>query len=268
MSLGKLMNGVLIVDDEQSILSAISRSLKDEPYKVYTAGSSIEALMVLENNTIDTIVCDYQLSDSRGSDLLQQVSRRWAHITRIMLTGYNTHEVVRDSLNKGGIFKFLTKPWDDHELKLVIESAIKKSFVVNDNLRLIKDIEEKNTKIQQAAEEIERRLKLKEIKLEKSKESVVSYQLQINAVNDLLTRISSARSLKDIVASILDGIRTVVRSEYASIVSITESSKECSVYSSGRQETITISDYSDFETLMDTMSRNNLCILYLIKKVY
>ena len=221
---------VLIVDDERPILTSISRVLFDEDYEVHLAQTSIEALMALEKRPIDVVVSDYQLANTNGVELLQLISQKWPEVTRITLTGYTSDHIARESMNKAGVFKFITKPWDNDELKHIISSAIKRTKMIRQNIKLLDEIQEKNTKIEAVTNEIETRLKLKDKKIMKRKESVMSFQVQINAVNELLTKISSGKNLRELVVAILDGLKTVVNNDYSCILSTNRGSKDFNIY--------------------------------------
>ncbi|MBN1114650.1 MAG: response regulator, partial [Oligoflexia bacterium] len=226
-------------------------------FGILTAQTGIEAMMLLESNDVDVVISDYRLANTNGAELLNIVAHRWPHVTRIIITGYNSAQIARDAVNRAGVFKFITKPWNDDDLKLILEAAVKRSLIVRTNTELLSEIRDKNTKIEEATKVIERGIKLKEKKLIKSKESMLGYQVQINAINELLAKISSGRNFKDLVGSILEGLRNVVNCDYSTILSIAEQSSEFNLYSEGRSDLLLLDDYPDFKNILDTMERNN-----------
>jgi two-component system, NtrC family, sensor kinase len=257
------MSNILIVDDEKSILSAMKRSLSDTGHEIFVAQTTVEALMLLEKSDLDVVIADYQLTNSNGAELLQMLSHRWPHVARILLTGYNSFNIAKEAINRAGVFKFITKPWDDGELRLVIDAAIKRSRLIRRNLELIKEIDQQNQKIEKTTKELERELKLKDKKLVKSRDSVLSYQMQINAVNLLLTKIAAGKSFKELVSAILEGISSVVRTDATCIVSTTKNTDDYSIYSQTSSETYKLQDTPDFQVVLETMERNKYIPLIL-----
>lgn len=108
---------LLLVDDEPNVLFALRRSLRREGYTTYQASNGQEALQVLEHYPIDVVVSDQRMPLMTGSEFLAQVSERWPHTIRLMLSGYNEGQAQIENLYQGAAWKFLYKPWDDEVLR-------------------------------------------------------------------------------------------------------------------------------------------------------
>jgi DNA-binding NtrC family response regulator len=106
---------VLCVDDEPGVLSAVSRSLRDEPYDVITARSSEEALGWLDELPVDLVISDQQMPGMPGTELLKEVRKRFPNTAVALLTGVRTPATVDRGL-EAGAETFLYKPWDDQRL--------------------------------------------------------------------------------------------------------------------------------------------------------
>lgn len=113
---------VLFVDDEEGNRRAFKATFRRE-MDVTLASSGAEALHVLERVPMHVIVSDQRMPDMPGSELLTLVRAKHPHTMRILLTGYSDIEAVAQAINKGGIFAYATKPWDEHDLRLRIEQA-------------------------------------------------------------------------------------------------------------------------------------------------
>jgi len=111
---------ILFVDDELSILSTLKRLLRREPYDILTADSGQQGLEILADNSVDIVISDMRMPHMSGAEFLQQVKQRYPHTKRIIMSGYADIEAVVDAVNKGGICHFISKPWDNDELKTII----------------------------------------------------------------------------------------------------------------------------------------------------
>ncbi|HLA35605.1 MAG TPA: response regulator, partial [Rhodocyclaceae bacterium] len=116
---------LLIVDDEVSILSALKRMLRHEGYEVLTAGSATEGLALLSKHRVQVIVSDQRMPEMSGSEFLSRVRVIYPETIRIMLSGFSDISAITDSINKGAIYRYLSKPWNDAELKSEIHGAFR-----------------------------------------------------------------------------------------------------------------------------------------------
>ena len=114
---------LLIVDDENLVLSSLIRVFRREDYHVLTAGHGDEALALLARNDIGVIISDQRMPGMTGAELLSRVREMYPPVIRIILSAFSELEEVVDSINRGAIFKFLTKPWDDDLLRENIRHA-------------------------------------------------------------------------------------------------------------------------------------------------
>ncbi|MGO9954328.1 MAG: response regulator [Dissulfurispiraceae bacterium] len=131
------ISNILIVDDEQSVIKALKRSFLDDPYKVYSAISAAEALDILSENKIKVVISDEMMPGMSGADFLAKVSGRFPAVIRIMLTGHASLSAAIKAINKGEIYRFFTKPWDDFELRFAVKSAVERYDLEEENRRLL-----------------------------------------------------------------------------------------------------------------------------------
>lgn len=130
-------NLIMLVDDETNVLSALTRSLIDEPYEIITATSGSQALELMEGKTVKVIVSDERMVGMQGSELLAEVKRRSPETVRILLTGHATLDAAMRAVNVGEIYRFFLKPWDDTQLRFALMSAIEKYDLEAENRRLL-----------------------------------------------------------------------------------------------------------------------------------
>ena len=108
---------LLLVDDEPNILSALTRLLRHDGYRISRAASAAEGLALLEREQFGVILSDQRMPEMSGVEFLEAAKQLHPHSIRIVLSGYTNLECVTDAINKGAIYRFLTKPWDDALLR-------------------------------------------------------------------------------------------------------------------------------------------------------
>lgn len=124
-----MTNTILLVDDEPNVLSSLWRCLRNEQqYEIITALSGEEALEVLRSRSINVVISDQNMARIQGIEFLMLVKKYCPNTVRILLTGNANLDLAVEAVNKGEVYRFLTKPWDDKELRNVIASALEKSY--------------------------------------------------------------------------------------------------------------------------------------------
>ena len=116
---------VLFVDDEANILNSLKRTLRREGYAILTAESANDAFSLLARNTVQVIVSDQRMPGMNGTEFLSRVKNLYPETVRMVLSGYSEISSVTDSINKGAVYRFLMKPWDDEVMKAEIIGALR-----------------------------------------------------------------------------------------------------------------------------------------------
>ena len=130
-------NIVLLVDDDQNILHGLARTLRHQPYQLYTATSGEEALLILKTCNVDVIVSDEQMPGMCGGDLLAWVAENYPEVTRIVLTGRPTVETAIRAINEGAVYQFFTKPCNPALLGVAIRKALEHKALLIENRKLL-----------------------------------------------------------------------------------------------------------------------------------
>ena len=138
---------VLYVDDEENNLIAFKASFRRD-FKIFTAISVAEAKVVLAQNEIHVLITDQRMPVALGTELLAEAVKQFPDQIRIILTGFADIDALQDAINRGQIYCYLQKPWNDAELKITIEKAYK-------IYRLKKDKEELTEKLITINEQLE-----------------------------------------------------------------------------------------------------------------
>ena len=146
---------VLFVDDEVNILKALQRLLRNEPMRVLTASRPQEAIALLDREHAQVVVSDQRMPEMSGVDLLSTVRERHGDIVRMMLTGYTEMNIAVEAINKGEIYRLITKPWNDDELKATLRQAFDHHDLKGEIKRLNQVTREQNFKLQDMNKNLE-----------------------------------------------------------------------------------------------------------------
>lgn len=113
---------ILYVDDEQNNLISFKATFRIK-YNVMVAISGEEAVKILDSKPVDIIITDQRMPNMTGVEFLESILESYPDPMRILLTGYADLNAVIDAVNKGKIFHYLTKPWNEEELDMTIQRA-------------------------------------------------------------------------------------------------------------------------------------------------
>jgi len=163
---------LLLVDDEPNILAALKRLLRGDNYQIYSAGDGPQGLEVLARHPVDVIVSDQRMPGMLGADFLRKARQLAPDTIRIMLSGYTELQSVTDAVNEGAIYKFLTKPWDDAQLRGHIADAFRIKEIADDNQRLHLEVRSANQELAAANRHMELLLQEKQRQISRNEVSL------------------------------------------------------------------------------------------------
>lgn len=182
---------ILFVDDEVNILKALRRLTRHETWNVVTASRGREALELLERQPAQVVVSDQRMPEMCGVDLLQAVRDRWPDVVRMMLTGYTEMNVAVDAINRGEIYRLITKPWNDEELKATIRQAFDHYDLKREIKRLNQVTREQNFKLQDMNRNLEAKVR------ERTKQLAEKHQELRRAYVQTIRALAEAVDAKD-----------------------------------------------------------------------
>lgn len=149
---------LLLVDDEENILRALTRLLRRDGYDVVTACSGEAGLTVLAEHPVCVILSDQRMPGMSGIEFLERAQALRPDTIRVMLSGYTDFQSVTDAINRGAIWKFLTKPWEDDLLRENVRRAFAQYGLRAERDRLDKELATANEKLSRWNESLERRV--------------------------------------------------------------------------------------------------------------
>jgi len=144
--MGELLK-ILAVDDEQSSLNAIYRTLRRE-YDVILSLNGQSALEVLKGQKIAVILGDQRMPEMTGVEFFKKSLGVQPGAVRILITGYSDIEAIIQAINEGQIFYYINKPWEPDDLRIIISRAAEQYRLVQENQRLMKELEAANQRLE------------------------------------------------------------------------------------------------------------------------
>jgi two-component system NtrC family response regulator len=134
---------ILIVDDEKNYLVVLEALLSAEGYETMTAQNANEALRLIDESDLDLILTDMKMPGLSGMDLLVEVKKRKPEVPVIMMTAYGTIEMAVEAMKKHA-YDYVTKPFQNEELKLSVRKALENYRLVKENRRLSEALSERH----------------------------------------------------------------------------------------------------------------------------
>lgn len=158
---------LLLVDDEDNVLAALRRALRNEGYRILSTHDPVEALaladaMANRGEEIDVVLSDQRMAAMSGVEFLRRIKTSHPDTVRLVLSGYADLQTITDAINEGSIYKFLNKPWDDAQLKAILREAFQRKTMKDENRRLTNELAEANARLTVANEDLRQLLEEKQ----------------------------------------------------------------------------------------------------------
>lgn len=142
----KMIN-VLYIDDEPHNLTSFHASFRRE-FNVFTAESAEEGRKILEQKPIHVILSDQRMPKTTGIEFFESILESFPEPIRILITGYTDINAVIDSINRGQVYKYLTKPWNEDDIKNFIIKAYEVYKLRKENEELTNKLMDLNKKLE------------------------------------------------------------------------------------------------------------------------
>jgi signal transduction histidine kinase len=130
---------ILYIDDEQANLDGLRLSLRKE-YDIIATDSAEKGLAILETQPIKVILCDQRMPGITGVEFFGQAMKLYPQLPRILVTGYSDPDAVVMAINEAKIFHYISKPWQLHDLRIVLDNALEQYELRKENEILIQNL--------------------------------------------------------------------------------------------------------------------------------
>jgi len=127
---------LLFIDDDASILVLLKRLFQPLGYNILTAESGVEALVLLEKERVDLVISDMKMPQMTGVEVLEQIRVKWPDVVRILQTGYSDLSSVIAAINRGEIYRYITKPWVNSDIVLIVRDALERKHLLAEKQQL------------------------------------------------------------------------------------------------------------------------------------
>lgn len=142
------MYRIMIVDDEPNILSSLTRVLKKvDDWEIETYESVVEAIKRAQTTTFELVISDYRMPEMDGVDFLNEIRKFQPEAMRIILSGFTELQALLGAINEAEIFRYICKPWDDHDLIATITHALSHREVLVENRRLADQVRQQQEEL-------------------------------------------------------------------------------------------------------------------------
>ncbi len=176
---------MLFVDDEVNILSSLKRLFRPYGYRILTAESGAQGLEIMKREVVHLVVSDMRMPGMSGVQFLEQVRTKWPETVRMLLTGHTEIGATIDAINKGQIYRYISKPWQDSDIIPTIRHALHQQMLEREKQRLEELTYEQNEqlkdlnanlekKVEARTEEVRRTMELLEVAHSNLKKSFVT----------------------------------------------------------------------------------------------
>lgn len=189
---------ILFVDDEQNVLKSLTRLFLDAPFSILTAGSGPEGLELLKKHQVAVIVSDQKMPGMIGAEFLAKSREIQPDAVRMILTGYADISAAMDAINKGGAFRYITKPWNDDDLMHAVHDALDRYRLGAENRRLTALTMQQNEELKKWSTELEIYVQQQTIDLSKrNKELEQLSARQKKMFHDMIAAFLKVMELRD-----------------------------------------------------------------------
>ncbi|MEP6512943.1 MAG: response regulator [Parafilimonas sp.] len=142
----KIIN-VLYIDDEPNNLTAFNATFR-RAYNIFLAESADEGKKILDANKIHVILSDQRMPKTTGIEFFESILQTHPEPIRILITGYTDINAVVDAINRGQVYKYLSKPWNENDVKIFIKTAFEVYRLRRENIELTNKLIDINRKLE------------------------------------------------------------------------------------------------------------------------
>jgi len=204
---------ILIVDDEPFVLRALKRVLHANNLNILTTINPQEAIEILKSHNIAILISDQRMPIMTGLELFTYAKEISPDTKRILISGFSDHKSPEEFINYGEIISYISKPWVDEEVKLLISSTLEMKELEEKNKTLLGSIKKQNIELENANTLLTTNIKSKRKQIQFVQNLIETSKLQLKTINEFLYIINSSDSIKDTFTSLFSTIYKIISFE-------------------------------------------------------
>jgi len=143
---------IIVIDDEKNVLNSLRRLFRNETFRIFFTTDHREAARILEQDTVKVVMSDQKMPKITGVEFLKTIKENYPRVINILFTGYADLKIATEAINRGEVYRFINKPWNDTDLKTVVKQAINKYDLEEKNRELAGNIAKQNEKLKKLYE--------------------------------------------------------------------------------------------------------------------
>jgi len=148
---------ILYIDDEENNLISFKSTFRRD-YHIHVASTGKAGLEIMEKHNIQLVITDQRMPDMTGIEFLEKIVPLYPDCMRMIMTGFSDMDAIIQAINKGNIYRYVSKPWNREELQITIESALEVYNLKSQNKHLIEDLKEANQNLERKVMERTRQI--------------------------------------------------------------------------------------------------------------
>ena len=157
MDKNKSLPPILYIDDEKDNLTVFYSTFRRD-FQVHLAESGKEGLELMKKHEMHLVIADQRMPEMTGTEFLEIIIPDYPDCMRMVLTGYSDVEAIIQAINKGRVYRYITKPWNKEELKITIEQALETFQLKRQNRKLVDDLQKANRTLEKKVKKIKMNL--------------------------------------------------------------------------------------------------------------
>ncbi|OIR16205.1 phytochrome-like protein cph2 [mine drainage metagenome] len=158
---------LLLVDDEEDVIASLERLLRYDGYNILHANSGRQGLEMLARHEVGVVISDQRMPEMSGVEFLSQVKELYPETIRIVLSGSADFDSVKEAINRGAIYKFFSKPWDNEILRVDVMEAFWRQEMAHEKEHLLQEIQSANDQLAQVNLELAAAMDSKDVQIER-----------------------------------------------------------------------------------------------------
>jgi signal transduction histidine kinase len=151
---------LLVVDDEPDLVHSVQDLLRFD-YRVLGATRAVDGLNIMEREQVHIVMTDQRMPEMTGVEFLKRLRETHPDVIRLLFTAYADIKAVTDAINQGSVYRYITKPFEPHELQAVLRQAAEHYELVSDRKKLLAELQQKNLQLESANAELRQANELK-----------------------------------------------------------------------------------------------------------